>query len=743
MINPRCGKSPLAASMSALVIALAAAPAVAQPADVANSDESDAGEIIVTAQRREQSLLSVPLSVSAVTGDQLVQRAVTDSTQLSSLVPNLQVSSSYGRTEPAFSMRGVSIGNEFNTNQASPIGIYVDDAYMASRVQHGSQIYDLERVEVLRGPQGTLFGRNTTGGAINFITRKPSLTGANGYAEAGYGNYDAIHGPAALEFTPVTDVIGIRVVGNYDRNDARFENVYPGGKDADKGHNYSGRALVRIAPADGLDVLLKAYGSRDRMTQVALRSNPDGMPNSITGYSEAGLPYFKVNSDALGLRHTSTWGFLARIAYKANEHLELSSVTSRDLTNRHIINDSDASPDNLANSFWRSRTKQINQELKATLSYDGLNLIVGGYFGKDFVTSSTTAESLFFSRSLGLPAVPFGPGTILIEFDQHRTSKALFTQADYDLDAHWAVTLGFRYTWDKIVYANGRAFVGDYDFNPFLYTTGSAAAPLPDQIGKNSEPTGRVALTYTADSGAIVYASYSRGYRAGAFNGSALFASAVNLSKPEKVDAYEIGAKGRFFGNVLSFAGSLFYMDYKDAQVLAVRPTDIFPTLLNADQKLFGAELELSARLSRALALRGSVGLLHSEYKSTIASGTDIGGNVLPLAPKVTATLGADITLPDIGGGSVMFTPNAAYASKQYFTIFEKDLNSGDMKQDGYVKVDATLAWKKAPFTFRLWANNLFQKKYYIYAIDLSVRGTHQFVPGQPRTYGATLRVDL
>ena len=179
--------------------ALLASTSTAALAQDASEAASDSDEIVVTAQRREQSLLDVPLAVSALGGDDLAQKGISNSAQLAAAVPNLQINSPFGNTQPNFSLRGIGVANEYNSNQASPVGVYIDDVYLAPRTSHGMGLFDLDRIEVLRGPQGTLFGRNTTGGAVNFITKKPSLSGSEGYVQLGYGNFNTFTGKAAVE----------------------------------------------------------------------------------------------------------------------------------------------------------------------------------------------------------------------------------------------------------------------------------------------------------------------------------------------------------------------------------------------------------------------------------------------------------------------------------------------------------------------------------------------------------------
>ena len=257
-------------------------------------------DIIVTAQRRAQSILTVPIAISAIGGDALVTKGITNSANLAVAVPNLQVSSPYGQTQPNFSLRGISVANEYNSNQASPIGVYIDDVYLASRTAHGMGLFDLDRVEVLRGPQGTLFGRNTTGGAINFITKAPSLHGNEGYAEAGYGNFNTFTAQGAVEATMVEDQLGVRIAGNYAKGDGQIHNVYAGGRDGNSQDTLQGRVSLRIRPGNGpLDIRLKVYGGRDQGSQAAIHG---------LGAFRTGLGFFEINENRIGLNRTEAYG---------------------------------------------------------------------------------------------------------------------------------------------------------------------------------------------------------------------------------------------------------------------------------------------------------------------------------------------------------------------------------------------------------------------------------------------------
>jgi len=249
-------------------LGLAAAATV--EAQQVSATSADVDEIVVTAQRRAQSLSEVPLAITALDGDSLSKQGITNSAELASAVPNLQISSPYGNTQPNFSLRGVSVANEYNSNQASPIGVYIDDVYIAARTSQGMGLFDLDRVEVLRGPQGTLFGRNTTGGAINFITRSPTLTGENGYVEAGYGNFNTYTAQGAFEETLIDGQLGFRIAANYVKGNGQIENVFPGGSDPNSQDSRQVRVSLRFK------AWRWAVGHQDSCLRWARQPDPSG-----------------------------------------------------------------------------------------------------------------------------------------------------------------------------------------------------------------------------------------------------------------------------------------------------------------------------------------------------------------------------------------------------------------------------------------------------------------------------------
>jgi outer membrane receptor protein involved in Fe transport len=708
------------------------------------------GEVVVTAQRREQSILKVPIAVTALSASALQTKGVTNSAQLNEVVPNLQVNSAYGETQPNFSLRGVSVANEYNSNQVSPIGVYMDDVYLVSRDSQGMGLFDLDRIEVLRGPQGTLFGRNTTGGAINFITREPSLSGSNGYVQAGYGNFNTYTVQAAGETTFAQDQVGVRAAVNYASGDGMFKNVYPGGADPDSTDTLQGRVSVRLKPTDiPLDIKLVAYGGRNDPTQAP-----------VFGLQSArqGLDFFEVDENRIGHNFTSAWGGIANIAYTLSPSLKLISITNYGGSSQNLQQAADGSPYDILDINWRSMFHQLSEEARVEYNTSWLNLIGGVYYGTDSTITNNTFD-------IGSAIAAGINGGFFQHFLEDRQSYAIFTQGDINITKKLVLTLGFRYTADRAQYRDGNAdlFLGNVGGPETPLATTVPCAGVPGTCaynasarfslnGANNAPTGRVALSYTLDDGTLVYASYNRGYRAGAFNGGGYTSSSgITYVQPEEVNAYETGFKGRYFDRRLTLAVAGYYYDYSDQQVQDTAPGPV-SFLVNAPKsQIYGAEVEATYRATPTFTLNGSFGALHAKYVQLSLQNTNLDGNDLPFAPNFTAQGGFDWVLGSIANGTVTLSPNVDYSSHVFFSPFD-DVNAvgsaqdnAELQQGGYVKMNVSLAWKHDNLLVRAWANNITDAQVLGYGLDLRGAGFpfNFLVPEPPRTFGVDARVSF
>ncbi len=406
---------------TALSIACAlAVPAHAQDAasqgEKPEAQEGGLETIVVTAQKREQNLQDVPAAVSAIGGADLQSRGITETSDLVGAIPSLQVTTPYGRTQPNFALRGISVANEFSASTASPVGVYVDEVYQSFRASHGLQLYDIDRVEVLRGPQGTLYGRNTTGGAISFFTRKPELRDSNGYVTAGYGNYQTFTLQGAAEATLVPDVLGVRIAGTFAEGDGWQRNVLPGNeRDLGTTDTIGGRLSIRWQPDPDVDINLKLYAAKDDPWGTAPYAGGQlaGRQDAL-GYSRFDPQPFlggrllgedEVAVDRIGRNVSKTQGVAFTVNWDVTDAFSITSITGFD-TGDYINNpdDCDGGPADLCSIGFTSTSKNFNQDLRFSYTNDSFDIIGGFYYGRDKVKTVNYPDFFGVLRPLLLGA---------------------------------------------------------------------------------------------------------------------------------------------------------------------------------------------------------------------------------------------------------------------------------------------------------------------------------------------------
>jgi iron complex outermembrane recepter protein len=781
--------------------ALLSSPAFAQsnasPPPQTADDKEGLGEIIVTATKRSENLQDVPVSISAIGAEQLQTRGVTTSNDLGQVVPNLQVSSQYGETSPNFSLRGVGVTNEFTANTASPIGVYVDEVNQTFRYTHGLSLYDLERVEVLRGPQGTLFGRNTTGGAVNIITRQPQLGAPNGYVSAGYGNYDRFTVQGAAEVSPVEDKVGLRLAFNYGKGDGYFKDPQPSRNGISYGtlDTLGLRGILRVKPSDKLNISIKGFYNKDNPVGYSLhyiglvgRTGPgtgtDFFGSTRNGQVLAGgvtcCSYGQIALDKGGHFLTKAYGGAVNINYEVSDQWSLTSVTGYTKSKYNLDIDNDGTPQDVYFIFYRSKGKDFSEDFRINFDSDSVKGLLGFFYGNDSLDTNNLilAYNVLPDAPANLPPAQWAPGVsnsfnVSYGFVQKRKTFAVYGEATVNITPKLELTGGLRYTKDKLQYGNGYS-------RPITDFPGSVIFTLYENFGlKNSysNVSGRAIVNYAWTDEFKTYASFSRGYRSGSYNGFGFVTtSAVYFVKPEKLDSIEVGFKSRFLDNRLQLNGAAFRYDYKNQQVSEVRGGLAFPQNVNA--KVKGAELELLAKPVSALTLRGSIGYLDTRYTSNnpclsptgIATtacpgtgGTSIVGNQIPFASKFTLSFGGDLTLGEVAGGKIVLSGEAAYKSKFWYDFFNDNARPAAVVNNGvggvtqlypggktdlvgskaYTLINANLAWNSDNISVRVYGKNVFNKKYYPFGYDTAgAFGTVLLTPGTPRTYGveATFR---
>lgn len=767
----------------------AALPGVASAQSAEQADveavPSGLGVIVVTANRRTENLQDVPVTVAAVTGESLQARGIVNAADLGGSLPNVRVNSPFANTQPNFTIRGIGVANEFNSNAQSPIGVYFDEVYQGFRPAHGASLFDLERIEVLKGPQGTLYGRNTTGGAINLISRRPELSGSSGFVTAGFGNYGSYLAQGAVEVTPVDDKLGIRLAftrsfhKGYIKN-AGPENGFPGvvgDADFQSEDTIAGRLTVRYKPTPDIDITVRGYFSyNDPIGSGGVPFlNGPGMTD-LLGFSRADLGPREVIEPEQGRFITKTKGLQMKVDWSLGD-VVLTSVTGYDKDEYNFSFDFDGTPNSIGQyRISNSSFYGLNQDLHLTYNGNGIDIIAGVYAGKQRVR---TFQDLLYFGFLNDIAGPnqFNPGggfftgpdappatavSTTLGFRQVQTSIAAYLEGTIDLTDRLHLTLGGRLTRDVVKFENAYSLLRDSSFNPviYAYTQDAPLNGLPILGGarlgnleqKATKPTGRAILKYDVGDDSMVYASYSRGYRSGSYNGQSVVIP-PNAVGPEFVDAFEAGFKSRFADNRVQLNGAVFFNKYKGQQVQEVANGAAF--IRSLDGKLYGAEVELTVEPVDSLRVVAAAGYLHTEYDdnqflaagdpgATDPRGFNIGGNQFPFAPKWTASIAADWTAYESAAGSqVILSGEYQYASHQEYDFFNDLQAVGPLAQGqaAYSLVNGRVTFKTERFSISGYVKNIFDKYYNVFGINTDSFGSEFFVPGPPRTYGVEATV--
>lgn len=713
---------------------LACAPAMAQDAPQGTSDVPE-GEIVVTAAKRSESLQAVPISVSAVSGDALSKSRITNVDSLVTKVANLQLTSIVGDNTPIFALRGVSM-SDYSLNQSSPVATYYDEVYKGNFAFLGVAMYDLERVEVLRGPQGTLYGKNTTGGAVNIISRDAKLGETSGYLNAGYGNYNRVDLNGAIN-VPLGEKAALRVAGTFARADGWFKNVVPGMPDLASTREYAVRGTLKVEPTDGVTFTLRASHSFQNPQNYGIYAQPEAI-------NRPGLDTWEIASDVPDRRRAKTTSVAFTTNIDVSDTLAITSITSYDKGTLFFREDTDGTASRLLEIPYYDKASQFAQDLRLTSDTGGpFDFILGAYFNREKVFNSTAFEiatDVDVNEDGAIDAADCAAGfpvacKVQNQFDQVKKSFALYSDLKYKVTDALTLRGGLRYTHDTGSQTGFSSNAYGYD-NGFVVNL----IPLSALRFKTDNLSGKVGLDYKLASGDLLYASISRGYRAPSFNAQAFFdPSELSVAKAEQVTSYEVGAKTQFWDRRITLNMAAFYYDYRNQQFINIDPTSAAQTLLNIPKsRIMGGEAELTVRASDRFTFRAGAGVLSTKINTGTVSGVDVSGNRLSNAPSFTFNAGFDLTLIDGGIGQISIHPEIAYQSSQFFEV----LNIPRLRQSSYALVGGHIDWESADgmFNASLWARNLGNKFYFTSRVDLLAGfGFDYNHIGNPRTYGVTL----
>ncbi|MFJ6025287.1 TonB-dependent receptor [Brevundimonas sp. NPDC092305] len=722
--------------------------------DAASQEPSALDDVIVTARRTEESAQRTPLALSAFSGEQLARQGAQQVTDLQGSVPNLNIVQGRGSSNSTnIYIRGVGQPDALQTFDPA-VGVYVDDVYY-SRIR-GTQfdLLDLERVEVLRGPQGTLYGKNTIGGALKLISRRPGQE-FRARGSVAYGDYDMIDVQGAVS-GPITDQLAFGLSALHSERGGYVTDPVTGAEYNDKNSN-AVRASLAWDPVSNIRVDLNADYSKDDagltvgQAQNTL-TNLFGAPRLVL---PAVAPEYNFQTRTTpGLPNETrleTWGSALRVAWDLSDNLTLKSITSYRELNTDDYIDFDATQLEIADALVAVDQSQVSQELQATYTNGGLTAVGGLYYLKEDVASHQESYNDDLTANLNFP--PLFPGsytfTRFIDDQLETTSKAAYANLTYQVTDALRVSGGVRYTEEEKDYARQTSVTSS---SPLLV---SAYGFLPP-VGKYDDTSVMISADYQVTDGVMAYARFSQGFKSGGYNGRANTPAESTEYRPETADSYEIGVKSSAWDNRFRFNVAMFQTKYDDFQArvtgLSSDPITGLPigglSVINAGGlDLFGWEVETAVAPISNLTFDAQIGYLDASYDEFNDSRfTATGGSRAfqdpAFSPKWTARYGGQYVFDLSGGGDITLGAAAKFRSRMALAIDNTLTNSlvplESMYQNSYWLYDARVVWNDASgrYSVGAYGQNLSDEVYKTDAQEFSSIGNIRTAYyGAPRTW--------
>jgi iron complex outermembrane recepter protein len=702
-------------------------------------------EVIVTAQKREQNLQDVGVSVSAFSGE-LVRNLGWNSTEdIAVQTPGLMATSFSGDSSVStFSIRGVG-QNDFADHQEAPTAMYVDNVYIANTGAAGMQMFDVKRVEVLRGPQGTLFGRNATGGLIHVLTEDPAEE-IEGYIDLTVADYNQTRLEGAVS-GPLSDTVSARLAVLKDDADGYFKNA--NGDDVRDRDLLSLRAKLRFTPTDTITVDLAAWSNQ-------VDKNLGGAYDFIVSHEEANdagsdfqgvannypkpnegfqNPVGMIDKDAVGYTGVLTWEF---------DTFALTSITDFQDFEKFYLEDSDGNESRTLEYFSDQESKQFSQELRLNGQTGDTTWVAGFYY------LNIDGD---FESSINMPT--FGGNTIN-NYSLETTSWSIFGQVEHSLTQRLSVIAGLRYIEDEKEYEIDSRCAPAFTHEegeiipPFdapndcsWFSSGVPGAPVIVEVEQpyqdkrdDSDYSGTLRLDYQLSDDTLLYGSVSRGLKAGGYTAplDGFLVEEQLPFEPEVLNAYEVGFKSEFFDGLMRLNGSGFYYDYEDFQAFVFQ--GLTSVVVNHDANIVGAELELIANPMEGLEISAGLSALDATVEDVeIAEGVFADQDMIT-APDLTANLMVRKSW-ELSSGALIAQLDGYYVDDQQFNTVNTALTLGDSYSVWNARLTYQAMHGDNNWQVTAFAKNFGDEEYLTYAFDLSGFGGYSLqVYGPPSWYG-------
>jgi iron complex outermembrane receptor protein len=688
------------------------------------ADQTRLEEVVVTARKTEESLQRVPVSIVAITGEELVNRSLDSLSAVGQATPNLTFGQQAqgGKGAGVIYIRGVGQADTLATYDPA-VGVYIDGVYLGRMQGNDLDMMGVERLEILRGPQGTLFGKNTSGGAVSIITKQPDVSAdtPSGRVQITGGSLNRADVVGSINIPLVTDKAALLLSGSRRSQDGYGERV--DGESMGSTNRDAGKASLLLTPTSNFNALLAVDGitfhetnAVEKLVAVNTSAGPIAALNALTPYRYDDRWLSPSDFFDYGTGPNSDRGHIwgTTLTLNLNEGwANIKSISALRKQDTHNDLDADVSPIAIVNYYQETIQHQYSQELQATGKAvdERLDWVLGAYYFREAVYDNNPTEAL----------VPLFGDTA--SFDQINTidneSLAGYGQGTYNLTERLRFTLGLRYTHDKKEDERGHtAFMSDLPTQPTITKALSSNDVSP-----------RVGFDYQWSPTIMTYISAAKGYKAGGFNGRAGTVADFNEFNPEVVKTYELGLRSDFFDRRIRFNATAFYSDYTDLQLEITGSTVVngapvpFQVVTNVPKsRIVGGELELDVVPATGLTLTSGLGLTYAKYTSLPTDAEFVASELINTnsqfvnTPKVSFSLGAEYTTHVTQ--AIDATGRIDYSHKT--TINYDPTNSPLLRQSAYGLLDARLTFEYVPskISLAIFGTNLTNKHYIVGGYD-------------------------
>lgn len=732
--------------------------AFAQDAKPATENNVTLQSVTVTAQKREEKAQDVPTAISVLGGAELQDKGIgRSSSEILNYVPNASAGTQYhGR--PRWWIRGVGAGQQ-QIDFPNPVGFYRDDVYIQNNTATGFPLFDIDRVEVLRGPQGTLWGKNTTGGAINVISNKPTFKN-DGYFKVDYGSYNDRIIQGAVGGTLKEDALAGRLSVYSEEQDGRFNNQFTGQKDGSlKDNNIRGQLTALLSSDLTVNTTLhyRDYKTRGENTTVSSYAQNGVYRN---GYVPSTDPN-TVSANAPNWTNITQTGGQVNVQYQIGK-LAFTSITGYEEFRTEGVTDNDHTPLEIARTWSKAKSQQFSQEFRlASPKTDRINWLAGLYYLNEDIHSDSAAGGLPAAQTTATGFAPQAYNRTV--FDHKTNSLAVFGSSTINFTDQLATIQGLRWTTETKSLNLNRVATGaavSYgDPNNWWNTPISGNYSSTTTNFTTNPTTTWNAVTYDftpqykVNKNVLAFFKYAHGIKSGGYNTAPADIRTLNTVRPETLDSYELGLKSNWFGGRLNINANVFHYDYKDVQVNITgiaNPSINLPALSylqNVSQAhADGAELEIEALPTENLHLNANVGYLNTRFDQFDVqnNGGNYNGNQFVRSPHWTAFLAGDYKVPFKDGSKLIFGADYRFLSKQFYYVAPQTADRDLLNQGSYSIANARVSYVLPgnKHTLTAYVNNLNDTIYKNHTLTSNSPATgvtgDTVLWGQRRTYGVS-----